>query len=77
MVEKTKGLARASCSTKEHNRHLLHAWRQALSAEGIQALCSTTPPGLAKSRQTIDAHRHSSRRVPEEPVFTPTLHAAL
>ncbi len=69
MAEKTRGLARASCSTKEHIRHLLHAWRKALSAERIQALCSTAPPGLAKSGQRIDGHRRSSWQIPEEPVF--------
>jgi len=67
MAEKTSGLARASCSTKEHIRNLPHAWRKALSAGRIQALCSTTASGLAKSRQRIDAHRRSSRQVPEEP----------
>jgi len=50
MVEKTTGLARASCSAKEHIRNLLHrAWRNALSAERIQALCSTARPGKVKA----------------------------
>jgi len=69
MAGKNKGPARASCSTKENIRYLLHAWRKALSAERIQALCSTAPPGLAKSRQTIDAHRRSSKQIPKEPVL--------
>ncbi len=46
---------------------LLHAWRKALSAERIQALCSAAPPGLAKPRQRIDAHRRSAKQIPEEP----------
>jgi len=66
MTEKTTGLARASCSAKENIRHLLHAWRKALSAERIQGLFSAAPPGLAKSRQKIDAHRRSSKQIPEE-----------
>jgi len=48
MAEKTTDLARASCSTNEHIGHLLHAWRKALSAGGIQALCSAAPPWPGK-----------------------------
>jgi len=70
MEERNKGLARASCSTKEHIRHLLHAWRKALSAERIQAPCSTVPRGLAKSRARIGAHRRSSKQIPEQPFLT-------
>ena len=81
MGEKTAGLARASCSTKEHIRAIdgsvllkeasnLHAGPcQAEVAErGVaqNALCSTAPPGLAKSRQRIDGHRRSSKQIPEE-----------
>jgi len=31
------------------------------------ALCFAAPPGLVKSRQIIDAHRRSSKQIPEEP----------
>ena len=80
--EKTTGLARASCSTKEHIRAVdgsvpvqkasnLHAGPcQAEMAEievAQNALCSTAPPGLTKSRQRIDGHRRSSTQIPEEP----------
>jgi len=41
--------------------------RLALSAERVQALCSTARPDLAKSRQRIDGHRHSSKQIAEEP----------
>jgi len=83
MGEKTMGLARASCSTKEHIRAIdgsvlvekasnLHAGPCRAEMAEIEvaqnALCSTVPPGLAKSRQTIDAHRNSSKQIPEEPV---------
>jgi len=69
MAEKTAGLAMASCSTKEHIRAIygsvpvekasnLHAGLcRAEMAEievAVNALCSTTPPGLAKSSQTIN-----------------------
>ena len=82
MAEKTTALARASCSTKEHIRAIdgsvpveeapnLHAGPcQAEMAEievAQNALCSTAPPGLAKSRQRIDAPRRSSKQIPEEP----------
>ena len=76
MEEKTTGQARASCSTKEHVRAIdgsvpveetsnLHAGPcQAEMAEievAQNALCFAAPPGLAKSRQRIDAHRRSSK----------------
>jgi len=84
MAKKTPGLARANCSTKEHIRAIdgsvpverasnLHAGPcQAEMAEmevAQNALCSTARPGLAKSRRTIDAHRPSSKQIPEEPYF--------
>ncbi len=65
MAEKTTALARANCSTKEHIPHLLHAWRKALSAERIQALCSTAPPGLAsqgRESMPIDVHPNKFRK---------------
>jgi len=77
------GLARASCSTKEHIRAIdgsvpvekasnLHAGpcRAEMSETEVaqNALCFAAPPGLAKSRQTIDGHRRSSKQIPEEPV---------
>jgi len=86
MAEKTPGLARASCSTKEHIRAIdgsvlleeasnLHAGPcQAEMAEievAQNALCSTAPPGLAKSRQKIYGHRRSSTQIPEEPEIAP------
>jgi len=70
MGEKTTGLARASCSTKEHIRAIdgsvpvekasnLHAGPCRAEMAEIEvtqnALCSATPPGLTKSRQTINA----------------------
>ena len=64
---KNPGLARASCSTKEHIRHLLHVWRKALSAERIRTLRPTASPGLARFRQRVDAHTRLSKQVPEEP----------
>jgi len=86
MAEKTQGLARASCSTKEHIRAIdgsvpveeasnLHAGlSQAEMAEievAQSALCSTAPPGLAKSRQRIHGHGRSSKQIPEEFWFIP------
>ena len=80
--EKTPGLARASCSTKEHIRandgsvpvedaSNLHAGPcQAEMAEievAQNAPCFAAPPGLATSRQRIDGHRRSSKPIPEEP----------
>ncbi len=82
MAEKTTDLARASCSTKEHIRAIdgsvlvkeasnLHAGLcQAEMAEievAQNALCSTAPLSQATSRQGIDAHRRSSKQIPEEP----------
>jgi len=82
MAEKTQGLARASCSTKEHIRAIdgsvpveeasnLHAGPCRAEMAEIEvaqnALCSAAPPGLAASRQTIDAHRRSSKQILEEP----------
>ncbi len=87
MAEETTGLARASCSTKEHIRAIdgsvpveeasnLHAGpcrAEMAETEGAQnALCSAAPPGLAKSRQRIDGHRRSSKQIPEEPEETAT-----
>ncbi len=81
MAEKTKALAKASCSTKEHVRAIdgsvlveeasnLHAGAcQAEMAEievAQNALCFAAPPGLAKSRQRIHGHRRSSTQIPEE-----------
>jgi len=65
MGEKTTGLAGASCSTKEHIRHLLHAWRKALSAERIQALCFAAPLGLeirGGESMRIDVHPSKFRK---------------
>ena len=82
MGEKSTGLARASCSTKEHIRGIdacvlveeasnLHAGpcRAEMAEREVaqNALCFAAPPGLAKSRQIIDAHRRSSKQIPEEP----------
>jgi len=82
MAEKTKGLARASCSTEEHIRAIdgsvlveeaspLHAGPcQAEMAEievAQNALCFAAPPGLAKSSQRIHGHRRSSKQILEEP----------
>ncbi len=65
MVEKTTGLARASCSTKEHihamdgsvpvekasNLHAGLSQAEMVEIEVAQnALCFAAPPGLAKSR---------------------------
>ena len=84
MGEETTGLARASCSTKQHIRAIdgrvlleetsnLHAGPcQAEMAEievAQNALCSAAPPGLAKSRHRDDSHRRSSKQIPEEPDF--------
>jgi len=80
--DKTTGLARASCSTKEHIRAIdgsvpvektsnLHAGPCRAEMAEIEvaqnAPCFATPPGLAKSRQRIDGHRRSSTQIPEEP----------
>jgi len=88
MGEKTTGLTRASCSTKEHIRAIggsvrveesshLHAGpcqAEMAETEGAQhALCFAAPPGLAKSRQTSDAHRGSSKQIPEEAKNNPSL----
>jgi len=82
MAEKTTGLARSSCSTKEHIRAIdgsvlveeasnLHpgpCWAEMAEIEVAQnALCSTAPLGLANSRQRIDGHRRASKQIPEEP----------
>jgi len=82
MAEKTTGLARASCSTKEHIRAIdgsvlleeasnLHAGPSQAEMAQIEvaqnALYSPAPPGLATLRQTIDAHTRSSQQIPEEP----------
>jgi len=82
MGEKTTGLARASCSTKEHVRVIdgsvpveeisnLHAGPCRAEMTEIEvalnALCFATPPGLAKSRQRIDSHRRVSMQIREEP----------
>jgi len=81
MAEKTTGLARASCSTKEHIRAIdgsvrmeeasnLHAGPCRAEMAEIEvaqnALCFAAPPGLAKSRRRIDACRRSSKQIPEE-----------
>jgi len=70
MAEKTTALARASCSTKEYIRAIdgsvpvkeasnLHADPCRAEMAEIEVaqnvLCSTAPPGLAKSRQRIEA----------------------
>jgi len=82
MAEKTTGLARANCSTREHIRAIdgsvlleeasnLHAGPCQAEMAKIRvaqnALCFATPPGLANSRQSIDAHRRSFKQIPEEP----------
>jgi len=82
MAEKTTGLARASCSTKEHIRAIdgnvpvedtsnLHAGPCRAEMAEIEvaqnALCFAAFPGLAISRQRIDAHTSSSNQIPEEP----------
>jgi len=82
MAEKTTGLARASCSTKEHIRAIdgsvlveeasnLHAGPCQTEMAEIEvaqnALCFTAPPGLATTRQRIDGHRRSSKQKPEKP----------
>ena len=54
------GLARASCYTKEHIRNLLHAWRKALTAKRIQALCFAAP--LAWQSQGGRSSRRFSER---------------
>ena len=82
MVEKTMGLARASCFTKEDisvidgsvpvddasNLHAGPCRAEMAEREVAQnALRSTASPGLAKSRQRIDGHRPSSKQIPEKP----------
>jgi len=82
MAEKTTGLARASCSTKEHIRAIdgsvpveeasnLHAGPCRAEMAEIEvaqnALCFAAFPGPAISRQRIDAHTRSSNQIPEEP----------
>jgi len=82
MAEKTTGLARVSCSTKEHIRAIdgsvpveeasnLHAGPCQTEMAEIEvaqnALCFAAFPGLAISRQRIDAHTRSSNQIPEEP----------
>jgi hypothetical protein len=82
MREKTMGLARASCSPKEHIRAMdgsvlleeasnLHATTCRAETAEIEvaqnALCFAAPPGLATSRQRIDGHRRSSTQIPEQP----------
>jgi len=82
MAEKTTGLVRASCSTKEHIRAIdgsvpvedasnLHAGpcraEMAERAVAQHAHCLSAPPGRATSRQRIDGHRSSSKPIPEEP----------
>jgi len=82
MAEKTTVLARASCSTKKHIRAIddsapvenasnFHAGPCRAEMAEIEvaqnALCSTAPPGLTKSRQRIDDRRRSSKQIPEEP----------
>jgi len=72
MAEISTGLARASCSTKEHIRAIdgsvpvekasnLHAGPCRAKMAEIEvaqnALCSAAPPGLAKLRPSIDGHR--------------------
>ncbi len=69
MEEKTTGLARASCSTKEHIRAIggsvlveeasnLHAGPCRAEMAEIEvaqnALCSTAPPGRATTKQRVD-----------------------
>ncbi len=83
-AEKTTALARASCSTKEHIRAFdgsvpvedasnLHAGPCRAEMAEIEvaqnALCFAAAPGLAKSRQIIDAHRLSSKQISEEPLI--------
>jgi len=78
MADKTSGLARASRSTKEHIRAMdgsvpvekssnLHAGpcqpEMAKIEVAQNALCSTAPPGLAKSRQRIDGYGRSSKQI--------------
>jgi len=82
MGEKSTGLARASCSTKEHIRVIdgcvpleeasnLHAGPCRAEMAEIEvaqnALCFSAPPGLEKSRQRNNGHRRSSKQIPEEP----------
>jgi len=84
MVEKITGLARASCSTKEHiraidgsvpveeasNLHVGPSQAEMVEIEVTQnALCFAAPPGLAKSRQRIHGQRRSSKQTPEEPTI--------
>jgi len=84
MAEKTTALARAGCSTKEHIRAIdgtvlveeasnLHAGPCQPEMDEIKvaqnALCLAAFPGLAISRQRIDTHRRSSKKVREEPPF--------
>jgi len=82
MLEKTTGQARASCSTKEHIRAIdgsvpveeesnLHAGPCQTEMAEIEmaqnALCFAAFPGLAISRQRIDAHTRSSNQILEKP----------
>ena len=75
MAEKATGLARESCSTKEHIRAIdgsvpvekapnLHAGPGRAEMAEIEvaqnAFCFAAPPDLAKSRQRIDGYRRSS-----------------
>ncbi len=41
--------------------------RLAFGAERIQTLCSTAPHGLARFKQSFDAHKRLSKQIPEEP----------
>jgi len=92
MGEKSTGLARASCSTKEHIRAIdgsvlvekasnLHAGLSQAEIAEIEvaqdALCFAAPPGLAKSRQRIDGHRRSPKQITEKPKKKVTLAGTL